>query len=225
MSLWKAGAFAASHRAGRVTVRAMPKVPALILTPAARDEAIARLAEHYAQNHLETAEYERRVERAENATTTAELDDALAGLPPLEEQALVPRERAGQLTSTVRALLSTATHRGKWKVPSRVVVNATLGAVELDLVDADIAGEVEIEVKALLGSVRIVVPEDLAVSVSGRAVLGSFDHLSQDAARGRDRRSVRITGSCLLGSVEVVVKRAPKGLLSTVKGLLGGGGN
>lgn len=200
----------------------MSKVPALILTPAARDEAIARLAEHYARNHLETADYERRVELAENATTTAALDEALAGLPSLDDQALVPRERSGQMTTTVQALLSSATHRGRWKVPSRVVVNATLGAVELDLVDADIAGEVEIEVKALLGSVRIVVPEGLAVDVSGRAVLGSFDHLSQSAATSRDLRSVRITGRCLLGSVEVVVKQAPKGLLATVKGLLGG---
>lgn len=200
----------------------MAKVPALILTPAARDEAIARLGEHYARNHLETADYERRVEQAERATTTAELDAALAGLPSLNDTALVPRERSGQLTTTVQALLSSATHRGRWKVPSRVVVNATLGAVELDLVEAEIAGEVEIEVKVLLGSVRIVVPEDLAVDVSGQAVLGSFDHLSQGSRASRDRRSVRITGKCLLGSVEVVVKPAPRGLLGAVKGLLGG---
>lgn len=200
----------------------MSKVPALVLTPAARDEAIARLAEHYARNHLETVDYERRVELAENANTTAQLDEALAGLPSLDDTALVPRERSGQITTTVQALLSATSHRGKWRVPSRVVVNATLGAVELDLVEAEITGEVEIEVKATLGSVRIVVPEDLAVDVSGSAILGSFEHLSQGAASQRDRRSVRITGRCLLGSVEVVVKPTPKGLLSTVKGLLGG---
>lgn len=200
----------------------MPKVPALVLTPAARDQAIASLGEHYARNHLDTAAYERRVEQAENATTTAELEAALAGLPSLDDTALVPRERAGQMTTTVQALLSSSTHRGRWRVPSRVLVTATLGAVELDLVEAEIEGEVEIEVKALLGSVRIVVPDDLAVDVAGRAVLGSFEHHTQRAGSGRDRRSVRITGRCLLGSVEVVVKPARRGLLATVKGLLGG---
>lgn len=201
----------------------MPKVPALILTPVARDNAIARLSEHYSRNHLETADFERRVERAENATTTAELEEALAGLPSLEEEALVPRERSGQLTTTVQALLSSATHRGKWRVPSRVVVNATLGNVELDLVEADIPADVDIEVKVLLGSVRIVVPAGLAVEMSGRAVLGSFDNLTQAPSSKRDVRRVRVSGSCLLGSVEVVVKPAERGLLATVKGLLGGG--
>lgn len=200
----------------------MPKVPALVLTPVARDAAIARLGEHYARNHLETAEYERRVELAENATTTAELDAALEGLPNLETAALVPAERSGQLTTRVQALFSAATHRGRWRVPSRVVASAICGAVELDLVDAEIAGEVEIEVKVRLGSVRIVVPDDLAVDVSGSAILGSFEHLSQGAKASRDRRSVRVTGSCVLGSVEVVVKPTARGLLGTVKGLLGG---
>lgn len=199
----------------------MPKVPALILTPAARDDAIARLSEHYARNHLETADFERRVERAENATTTAQLEEALAGLPSLDHT-LARRERSGQVTTTVRALLSTSTHRGRWRVPSRVVVNATLGNVELDLVEADIPADVDIEVNALLGSVRIVVPEGLAVEMSGRAVLGSFDNLTQGASSRRDNRRVCIRGRCLLGSVEVVVRPGRRGLLATVKGLLEG---
>lgn len=200
----------------------MSKVPALVLTPAARDDAIARLTEHFARNHLETVDFERRVELAENARTTEQLDEALAGLPTLDEVALVPRERSGQLTTTVQALLSSTTHRGRWRVPSRVVVKATLGNVELDLVEADIPADVDIEVKALLGSVRIVVPDGVAVEMSGRAVLGSFDNLTQSASSPRDPRRIRVSGSCLLGSVEIVVKPATRGLLATVKGLLQG---
>lgn len=201
----------------------MPKVPALVLTPVARDEAIARLQEHYARNHLETAAFERRVEVAENATTTGQLEEALAGLPSLDDAALAVRERAGQLTTTVQALLSSTTHRGRWRVPSRVVVKATLGSVELDLVDADIPGDVDIEVTAILGNVRIIVPEGLFVETSGRAVLGSFDSLTQGAASRRDVRRVRIVGRAVLGSVEVVVRPpARRGLVATVKGLLEG---
>lgn len=200
----------------------MPKVPALVLTPAARDDAIARLQEHYARNHLETVDYERRVERAEQATTTAQLDEALAGLPPLDENALVARERAGQRTTTVQALLSSASHRGRWRVPSRVVVSATLGSVELDLTDADISGDVDVDVNVMLGSVRIVVPDDLSVDMSGRAVLGSFDHLTQGGGKASSGRSVRVSGRCVLGSVEVVVRPTARGLLDTVKGFLTG---
>jgi hypothetical protein len=194
--------------------------PALVLTPVARDAAIERLQEHYARNHLVVEDFERRVEQAEDATTTAELERAEAGLPKLE-QALVPVETSGRLTKTLKATLGSTTQRGKWRVPSRLVVQATLGSVVLDLVEAEILGDVEIEVRALFGSVEIVVPEGLNVEVSGTALLGSFDHLTQAAASRRDGRRVRIHGSATLGSVEIEVRKRP-GLLSAVKGFLNG---
>lgn len=199
----------------------MPRPPALILTPVAREQAIERLQEHYARNHLEVEDFERRVEKAERAKTTGELEDALAGLPPLEDRALVPAERSGQLTRTFQATLSSTTQRGKWRVPSRVVVGATFGSVELDLVEAEIPGDVDVEVAATFGSVRILVPDDVAVDVDGRALLGSFDHLSQSARAPSDERRVRITGRALLGSVEIVVKKRP-GLLSSVRSFFTG---
>jgi hypothetical protein len=199
----------------------MPKVPALVLTPAARDAAIAALQEHYAKNHLELADLELRLKKAEDARTTAELDDALAGLPALAGD-LARRERAGQRTTTVRAVLATTTHQGRWRVPSRVVVRALFGTVVLDLSEAELGGEVDIDVAATLGTVRIVVPEGLCVRTEGRALLGSFAHLDTLAASERDPRRVRIVGRALLGSVEIVVKPRKPSLLASVRGLLTG---
>jgi hypothetical protein len=196
--------------------------PALVLTPAARDEAIERLQDHYARNDLEVEDFERRVELAENASTRDQLEAALAGLPVSDAEALVPAERSGQLTTRVSALLSSQQRRGRWKVPSRVVVNATLGSVELDLVDAEVTGEVDLEIKARLGSVTVVVPEGLGLEVEGSAVLGSFDHLVQDPASARDRRRVRIRGSAVLGSVEILVRKKSSGILTKLKELLEG---
>jgi len=210
----------------RYDARGMPRPPALILPPAARDAAIERLQDHYARDDLDVEQFERRVLAAENATTTAQLQDALAGLPAppgsAAQAALVPVERSGQLTTTVSALLSSTERRGPWRVPSRLVVKATLGNVELDLSEAQIDGEVDLQVSATFGSVRIIVPEGLALDVDGRAVLGSFEHLAQHARSRRDRRLLRVRGRALFGSVELRVKRQGTGLLTRLKRLLEG---
>lgn len=194
---------------------------ALVATPAGRDRAIALLQDHYAKNHLEVAEYERRVELAERATTDAALAALFRDLPSLATD-----PSAGRVTSTVGALLGATSRRGRWRVPSLVRVRAVMGSVELDLTEAEIAsGETVIEVTAILGNVVVTVPEGLAVDMEGSAILGSFDQLVMSAASRRDGRRVRIVGRARLGSVDVIVKKKT-GLLedikSTVRGLLGG---
>lgn len=198
---------------------------ALIATPVGRDRAIALLQEHYARNHLEVAEYERRVELAERATTETALTALLSDLPYLNSP---PTEgsSSGRVTSTVGALFGATSRRGRWRVPSFVRVRAVMGSVELDLSEAEIAsGETVIEVTAILGNVVVTVPEGLAVEMEGSAILGSFDQLVMSAASRRDGRRVRIVGRARLGSVDVIVKKKT-GLLedikSTVRGLLGG---
>ena len=198
---------------------------ALIATPVGRDRAIALLQEHYARNHLEVAEYERRVELAERATTETALTALLGDLPYLNSP---PTEGSysGRVTSTVGALLGATSRRGRWRVPSFVRVRAVMGSVELDLSEAEIAsGETVIEVTAILGNVVVTVPEGLAVEMEGSAILGSFDQLVTSAASRRDGRRVRIIGRARLGTVDVIVKKKT-GLLedikSTVRGLLGG---
>lgn len=201
------------------------KVP--VATPAGRDHAIERLQDHFAKNHLEVAEYERRVELAERATTDAALVALLADLPSLpSDRAIAVAGGAGRVTATVSATLGSASRRGRWRVPSLVKVRAVLGSVSLDLSEAELAaGETVLEVSALLGNVVVTVPEGLAVECEGSALLGSFDHLVQGAASRRDGRRLRIIGSARLASVDIIVKKKTgvlEEIKSTVRGLLGG---
>jgi hypothetical protein len=196
----------------------------LVATPAARDQAIEKLQDHYAKNHLEVEDFEKLVEMAEHARSNDELVKLFDGLPELEDVALVTTA-PGRTTSTIGATLGSTSRRGKWRVPARVVVKARLGSVELDLTEAEIErAETVIEVSAVLGSIEIDVPEGLHVECEGNAILGSFDHLVQSAATKRDRRVVRIVGTATLGSVEVKVKKrlsVLESVKSAVRGLLG----
>jgi hypothetical protein len=202
-------------------------VPAV--SPAARDQAIERLQDHYAHNQLEVQDFERLVEMAERARSNTELARLFDGLPASPEAAraelVVAEKPAGRVTATVSATLGSNVRRGRWRVPSYVKAAARFGSVEMDLSDADLSrGETVIEVSALFGSVEITVPEGLAIECEGNAVLGSFDHYAADAASRRDARRVRIVGRAVFGSVDIKVKKRTgvlEDIKSVVRGLLG----
>jgi hypothetical protein len=200
-----------------------PKLPreSLPAAPLARDEAIALLQEHYAVGNLEVAEFEKRVERAENARTDVELKQCLEGLPALAKPVALEKVSTAAVPS-VSAVLGATTRRGRWSVPSRLRLRAILGSVEVDLCEAEFQqGETVIEVNVFLGSISITVPEGLAVECQGDALLGSFDHLGQQAGNRWDARRVRIVGHARLGSVEVLVKPRT-GVLEGIKALITG---
>ncbi len=53
--------------------------------PLEREQVVERLCDHYAADHIEMKDFERRVDRAHRARTRKELRDVLAGLPALGE--------------------------------------------------------------------------------------------------------------------------------------------
>lgn len=205
-----------------------PKGAAADATPAGRDATICHLQEHYANNHLELAEYERRVELAEGAPTNAALlalAADLPALPPPPAHAIVAAVR-GRVTASMGATLGATSRRGRWQVPPVLKVRAVLGKVELDLSEAELGGgETVLLVSALLGRVVVIVPEGLAIDCQGSAIFGAFDHLVQTAASKRDDRRLRIIGSAKLGRVDLIVRRKTgvlEEIKNAVRGLLGG---
>jgi predicted membrane protein len=86
-------------------------------------------------------------------------------------------------------------------------VFAFWGNVELDLTHVLLgAGTSVIEIRCIMASVEITVPPDLRVESEVDAVLGSAEVRRQIAnTTSRDAPLVRITGSTLLGSVEIKV--------------------
>jgi hypothetical protein len=84
-----------------------------------------------------------------------------------------------------------------------------MGSAEIDLRNAIIpAGECEIEVLCVFGSVEITVPAGVRVTKEGAAFAGSFEHTGGTGEFPMSAPLIRVRGTVYFGSVEVMVKEA-----------------
>ena len=134
-----------------------------------REVLVGDLRRHCADGRLTVDELEVRASAAYAARTVAELD-VLVGDLPLTDAPLPP----GAAPERVRAVLGDVERAGRWRAPERLRAVAVLGNCRIDLRRADLpAAGLTIEALAVAGDVRILVPEDARVEMTGSAFLGS----------------------------------------------------
>jgi uncharacterized protein DUF1707/cell wall-active antibiotic response 4TMS protein YvqF len=168
----------------------------ILATDAERDTALALLRDAAVDGRLTVEDLAERAELVHVARTREDLAAATTGLertpaPPTDE---VDRQRA---------LLSSLRREGRWRLAPRARFSAVLGSVTLDLRQAVLPGpDVEIEVRAILGSVMVIVPEGVEVDVSGTGILSSEDlHVEGTPPAGAPLVRIRHRG--LMGSLSV----------------------
>lgn len=182
--------------------------PPLRASDADREQVIALLRQASVDGRLTVEELADRAELAQEARTYDELRAIAADLLPGGRLPTAAAPGAGApLDGAVerhRAVLSSLDRRGRWVLAPRSRFAATLGSVTLDLRQAVMPGpEIEIELKAVLGSCELLVPEGTDVRVSGGNVLGSCElHLGAEAPPP-GAPIVRVIVAGALGSVEV----------------------
>ncbi len=125
---------------------------------------------------------------------------------PEEHHTIVPAATAPARHGMV-AFLSSSVQQGRWALAIRNRVVSFMGSAEIDLRDALIpAGECEIEVICVFGSVEITVPPGVRVTKEGAAFAGSFELTGGTGAFPSRAPLIRVRGTVYFGSVEVTVK-------------------
>jgi hypothetical protein len=157
-----------------MTVAGAPEVPSadvsepLLASDADRDIALALLREASVDGRLTLEDLAERAGMVHGARTRDDVAAATAGLAPAALPA--PTGQAEQQ----RALLSSLVRQGRWRLAPRNRFSTVLGTVKLDLREAILPGpELEIEVRAVMGSVEVLVPEGVEVDLVGGAALSS----------------------------------------------------
>jgi cell wall-active antibiotic response 4TMS protein YvqF/uncharacterized protein DUF1707 len=179
-----------------------------------RERVIGALQEHFAHDALDVDEFERRVTLAHTSESQEAILALLDDLPALADTpgrapkaALVPADEV-RPSQTLRAIMSSTERRGPWVVPRKVRVRATMSSTVLDFREARLpAGAVEIDLRAIMSSVEILVPPGLAVETEGMAIMGTFEHVDRAPAHpDPDAPLLRVRGLALMGSVEIKMR-------------------
>jgi hypothetical protein len=192
-----------------------PKPTNLVSLRDARERVIARLSEAFAHDEIGVDEFERRLTLAHRAEDLAAVEDTVLDLTASASpaEATVPATRLAVTTSREReperhhllAIFGGVERQGTWTLPRHLRASAIMGGVVLDLREAALLpGVTEIHANVIMGGVQIIVPPNLAVEVSGTAIMGGFAHLDRaPIQRDPEQPVLRVRGIALMGGVAV----------------------
>jgi hypothetical protein len=181
-----------------------PAQPPAPITDADREVAAEALQDACGTGRLTLEEFSERVRAVWAADSRDQVAAAIADI------AVVPPVGTTRTVSTVVGVLGDQRRIGRWRLPARLRAFTLLGQVHLDLRSVVVSDPVvEITAVALLGDVRIEVPEGVEVELRGFELLGDRELRLAPVARRPGTPLIRIRAYALLGDVQV--RSAPPG--------------
>jgi hypothetical protein len=177
-----------------------------------RRATLAELEKLLGTQAIGAEEYRSRAEVARHARDEAEL----ATVRPAALQRAAPKHPTPATpaaldnpTGFAVAFMGGSLRNGQWEPPDTLYALAFMGGVELDFREAALLeGTTDVVALALMGGIKITVPDDIDVEVNGFGFMGGFEHVSRHEPGG-ERPLLRIRGVAIMGGVSVKVKPAP----------------
>ncbi|MBV2129748.1 LiaF domain-containing protein [Arsukibacterium indicum] len=185
-----------------------------------RQEAIDQLIMNYSHGVISAEAFERRLDVASDASSIQELIDVVSDLSlqpdnqyqQQRERTFSPRYQAGNDTRNERIIcvLSSNQHSGQWLVPAEICIVSVLGTVELDFSEAIFQHQrIVIRVNNLIGSLTILIPEQVNVVSNMFNIIGSTDN-SAPCMGDRQAPQIVVEGYSVLGSLDIKLKKTMK---------------
>ena len=164
-----------------------------------RSRAIVTLRDATVEGRLTLDEFADRVERAELARTDTDLAEIVADLPAAG---------AADLPVKHGAWFSRLTRAGRWELAPESKVLSVCGTIDLDLGQATLHGaETVVHVRNVFGTVTILVPRGVHVSVDGGGAFSTREIELPDTGPVGDAPRLRIVTSGVGGTLRVRTSR------------------
>ncbi len=202
----------------------MTQLPTQPISPEQRQRIVDRLCAHFAADHLETDEFERRLDVAYAAHSRNELVALEQDLPELRvgaeaeageasSEVITAEPVLGAVVDTSRpaperdfmlSIMGGSDRAGTWTPARRIKVFSMMGGAGLDFRDATFAcSEITVTILAVMGGAEIIVPPGVHVECSGIAIMGGFGSVQRSRPTSPDAPVIRINGFVLMGGVEI----------------------
>lgn len=186
---------------------AVPGVPlgsgSVRASDAEREAAVERLRVASVEGRLTFEELTERTEAAYAAVSRGDLEHITADLPGMGAPGANPAPV--QVKRKFSAVMGDCKERIVGRIDGPLEAVSVMGDVELDLRGAQVpSGEVSISATAVMGDVKIIVPDGVSVELSGRAFLGDRKVSVRDPHPGARVPVVRVTAHAVMGDVKIV---------------------
>ncbi|WP_083983204.1 DUF1707 SHOCT-like domain-containing protein [Actinomadura hibisca] len=170
---------------------------------AEREAVVERLRIASVEGRLTFEELTERSEAAYVAVTRGDLERIIADLPALGAPGAQPAP--AQVRRRFSAIMGDCKERISGRVDQELEALSVMGDVVLDLRDAQVpTGEVTVVATAVMGDVKIIVPDGVAVELTGYAVLGDRRVLVREGAAGARAPVVRVRAHAVMGDIKIV---------------------
>lgn len=173
-----------------------------------RERAAQRLQQACGEGRLTLEEFSDRVGQVWAADDSAAIAVATEGLPAPDSSTPPPRQVGQRDSSLNLAVLGSYVREGRFTVSRRTQVLSLLGEVKLDLRGALFTDDViEIDVWAVMGNTKVIVPEGVEVELEGFTLLGSRQLRLAAVPRIPGTPLIRLRAYGVLSEVSVRSKR------------------
>jgi hypothetical protein len=185
-----------------------PEHRPLVSMEQARERTIDLLSTHFANDALTLEELERRMELAYRATSMTELAALTSDLEAAAPTAVARTEANAPLAVTldrdrVVSVMGETQRRGAWAVPQHLDVVAIMSDMLIDLTQASLpTGIIDIHVKALMASVRIILPPGVRIANRMGAFMATVHVRPDEAATRADLPVIRLSGWATMAEVQ-----------------------
>lgn len=190
----------------------------------ARELKIEELSTHFANDDLSLDDLERRIEQVYRASSAAELETITADL---KQAAMVPADyvranvvpgKAGVPTAyevpnaRMLSFMSSLKRVGTWALARKLDLVAIMSDTKIDLTQAVMQpGTSEIELRAVMASVKIIVPPGVRVIVDAHSIMANVQSRADDLSAGApprpNDRIIRLSGVAFMADVKIAVRR------------------
>lgn len=187
--------------------------PPAAVSPQERERSVRRLTRHFARDHLELPELERRLDLAFAARTVADLralEEDLPELDPAADEAAAPAGLDPSLQAPARgyalAVMGGVGRKVGPVAPRHMTAVACMGGVELDFRETAFAESVtRVWVFALMGGIDVVVPPGVRVEARGLPLMGGFEDgtADEEGRPGPAAPVLKVVGVACMGGVSV----------------------
>ncbi len=178
-----------------------------------REQIIQYLTECFASDILTTEEYEHRVERANAAENSTDLELVIADLkksPRAPSPGNYPQRRpSGDITEgrdrqRVLAIMGEQDLTGNWLRKDSVLIQALMGSVSCDLRDVRLYPETKIQIYSLMAEVEIRVPEGVALISNVSPILAEIKRKDRNPESLPGAPVIEIGGLAIMSEVKIV---------------------